>query len=202
MPHRPHLLHGCKSLLCDPLSCYSPLSLFSPYCFFLSLSNIITATDLHLEPETGLLPYNLSLWSLFDPDTLHLLLPPFSFIFCFCFLFLFSTSFSFSNSANMDFIRTTLDHCVLPCSSSATVTDLNFYVDDIIISRSDTVSIAELKAYHSSQVHTKDLGLPCNWDSSLKDRCMINPTEVCIRLACRNWYVGLSATKNSHGYTN
>jgi len=47
------------------------------------------------------------------------------------------------------------DHSVFSQSSTGGVIVLIVYVDDIIVSRDDSVGIADLKAYLSRQFHTK-----------------------------------------------
>jgi len=49
-------------------------------------------------------------------------------------------------------------HSVFSRSSTGVIV-LIVYVNDIIISASDSVGIADLKAYLSRQFHTKDLGI-------------------------------------------
>ena len=56
------------------------------------------------------------------------------------------------------FRRSTSDHSVFVCHSSNGTIVLIIYVDDIIISGSDSTGIANLKTYFSKHFHTKDLG--------------------------------------------
>jgi len=58
-----------------------------------------------------------------------------------------------------DFLHAMSDHLVFSRLSTGGVIVLIVYVDDIIISGSDSVGIADLKAYLNRQFHTKDLVL-------------------------------------------
>jgi len=57
-----------------------------------------------------------------------------------------------------DFRRTMSNHSVFNRSFTGGVIVLIVYVNNIIISESDSVGIANLKTYLSCQFHTKDLG--------------------------------------------
>ena len=56
------------------------------------------------------------------------------------------------------FQHSTSDHSVFVCHSSNGTIVLIVYVDNIIISGSDSVGIADLKTYLSKHFHTTDLG--------------------------------------------
>ena len=56
------------------------------------------------------------------------------------------------------FQRSTYDHSIFVCHSSTGIVVLIVYVDDIIISGSDSTGIADLKRYLGQRFHTKDLG--------------------------------------------
>uniref|UniRef100_A0A2N9IFK3 Reverse transcriptase Ty1/copia-type domain-containing protein n=1 Tax=Fagus sylvatica TaxID=28930 RepID=A0A2N9IFK3_FAGSY len=56
------------------------------------------------------------------------------------------------------FQHSTYDHSVLVRHSSTSIVVLIVYVDDIIISRSNSTGIADLKRYLGQHFHTKDLG--------------------------------------------
>ena len=57
-----------------------------------------------------------------------------------------------------DFRRTMSNHSVFSRSFTGGVIVLIVYVNDIIISGSNSVGIVDLKAYLSHQFHTKNLG--------------------------------------------
>ena len=51
------------------------------------------------------------------------------------------------------------DHSVFYKNSSSGIILLIVYVDDIVITGSDSKGILSLKSFHHSQFHTKDLGM-------------------------------------------
>ena len=51
------------------------------------------------------------------------------------------------------------DHFVFYRNSSSGIILLVVYVDDIVITRSDSKGISSLKSFLQSQFHTKDLGM-------------------------------------------
>ena len=51
------------------------------------------------------------------------------------------------------------DHSIFYRNSSSSIILLVVYVDDIVITRSDSKGISSLKTFLQSQFHTKDLGM-------------------------------------------
>ena len=51
------------------------------------------------------------------------------------------------------------DHSVFYRNSSSGIIVLVVYVDDIVITRSDSIGISSLKSFLHGQFHTKDLGM-------------------------------------------